>query len=57
LKLCVQRHAPLVALPADGHSLGLKSDGTLVPWGFGGNEGQLNVMPEPNSDFIAIAAN
>ena len=36
------------------HSLGLKSDGTIVAWG--NNEyGQLDV-PSPNSDFVAIAA-
>lgn len=36
------------------HSLGLRSDGTIVVWG--DNEyGQCNV-PSPNSDFVAIAA-
>jgi alpha-tubulin suppressor-like RCC1 family protein len=36
------------------HSLGLKTDGSIVAWGE--NEmGQCDV-PEPNSDFIAVAA-
>ena len=36
------------------YSLGLKSDGTIVAWG--DNEyGQGNV-PEPNADFVAVAA-
>jgi hypothetical protein len=35
------------------HSLGLKSDGTIVAWGDNGY-GQCNV-PSPNADFIAVA--
>jgi len=37
-----------------GHSLGLKSDGTIVAWGHNWN-GQCNVSA-PNEDFIAVAA-
>ena len=36
------------------HSLGLKSDGTIVVWG-DNSYGQCNV-PAPNADFVAIAA-
>ena len=36
------------------YSLGLKSDGTIVGWGWN-DSGELNV-PAPNADFIAIAA-
>jgi alpha-tubulin suppressor-like RCC1 family protein len=36
------------------HSLGLKSDGSIVAW-VRGDYGQCSV-PEPNSDFIAISA-
>ena len=35
------------------HSLGLKSDGTIVAWGHNGS-GQCNV-PAPNADFVAVA--
>jgi hypothetical protein len=38
-----------------GHSLGVKSDGTLVAWG-GNGHGQCDV-PEPNSDYVmAVSA-
>jgi hypothetical protein len=36
------------------HSLGLKSDGTIVAWG-GNNSGQCDV-PLPNGGFVAIAS-
>ena len=36
------------------HSLGLKADGTIVPWGHGGY-GQCDV-PAPNAGFVAVAA-
>jgi hypothetical protein len=35
------------------HSLGLKSDGTIVAWGNNGS-GQCDV-PAPNADFVAVA--
>ena len=38
----------------ENHSLGLKSDGTVVAWG-GNTYGQCTV-PSPNANFIAIAA-
>jgi len=34
------------------HSLGLKSDGTIVAWGYN-SVGQCNV-PAPNADFVAV---
>jgi hypothetical protein len=36
------------------HSLGLKSDGTIVAWEANGY-GQCDV-PEPNADFVAVGA-
>jgi arylsulfatase A-like enzyme len=49
--------AGFVAVAAgECHSLGLKSDGTIVRWGeemAGRNHWQL---PTPNADFVAIAA-
>ena len=36
------------------HSLGLKSDGSLVAWGYNGN-GRCDV-PDPNTGFVAVAA-
>ena len=35
------------------HSLGLKSDGTIVAWGYN-DQGQCDV-PAPNADFVAVA--
>jgi len=35
-------------------SLGLKSDGSIVAWGYNGH-GQCNV-PAPNANFVAVAA-
>ncbi len=35
-------------------SLGLKSDGSIVGWRWN-NYGQCN-LPEPNTDFVAVAA-
>ncbi len=44
----------LVAIAAgQSHSLGLKSDSSIVAWGLN-EHGQCNV-PEPNSGFVAIA--
>jgi len=37
-----------------GHSLGLRSDGTIVAWGTN-SYGQCDV-PAPNADFVAVAA-
>jgi alpha-tubulin suppressor-like RCC1 family protein len=43
-----------VAVAGGGyHSLGLKSDGTIVAWGDNGM-GQCDV-PAPNADFVAVA--
>jgi hypothetical protein len=36
------------------HSLGLKSDSSIVAWGYNGT-GQCNVPP-PNADFVAVAS-
>jgi hypothetical protein len=36
------------------HSLGLKTDGSIVAWGYNGC-GECTV-PEPNTGFVAIAA-
>jgi hypothetical protein len=42
-----------VAVTAAGnHSLGLKSDGTILAWGSNGS-GQCDV-PAPNGDFVAV---
>ena len=37
----------------DVHSLGLKSDGTIVAWG-NNSDGECDV-PDPNQDFVAVA--
>ncbi len=43
-----------VAIAGGGyHSLGLKTDGSIVTWG-GNGDGQCSV-PEPNTDFVAVA--
>jgi hypothetical protein len=48
-------NADFTAVAAGGwHSVGLKSDGSVVAWG-SNSEGQLDV-PAPNNDFIAISA-
>ena len=45
----------VVAVAAGGcHNLGVKSDGTIVAWGWN-DRGGCNV-PEPNADFVAVAA-
>ena len=36
------------------HSLGLKSDGTIVAWG--ATATASDAVPEPNADFVAVAA-
>ena len=51
----VDLSADFVAVAAgDYHSLGLKSDGSIVAWGANG-AGQCNV-PAPNAGFVALAA-
>ena len=35
------------------HSLGLKTDGSIVAWG-NGDLGQCDV-PDPNTDYVAVA--
>jgi len=37
-----------------GHCLGLKPDGSVVAWG--NNENGACIVPEPNTDFVAISA-
>lgn len=39
-----------IAIAANGHSLGLKSDGSIVSWG------TAYPVPSPNTGFVAIAA-
>ena len=47
--------ADLVMIAGGGyHSLGLKADGSILPWGRNG-AGQCSV-PEPNMDFVAVVA-
>jgi alpha-tubulin suppressor-like RCC1 family protein len=36
-----------------GHSLGLKTDGSIVAWGYNGS-GQANI-PAPNTGFVGVA--
>ena len=51
----VDLSGPFDAVAAGGwHSLGLKSDGSIVAWGHNGS-GETSV-PAPNADFIAVAA-
>ena len=38
----------------ENHSLGLKSDGTILSWG-SNNHSECSV-PAPNADFVAVAA-
>jgi hypothetical protein len=38
----------------EGHSLGLKANGSVVAWGYN-HDGQCNV-PLPNTAFVAVAA-
>ncbi|MFH1575054.1 MAG: FlgD immunoglobulin-like domain containing protein, partial [Acidobacteriota bacterium] len=48
-------NADFVAIAAgSGHSMGLKSDGSVVAWGANGS-GQCNV-PSPNTGFVAVTA-
>ena len=48
-------NADFVAVAAgQAHSLGLKSDGTILAWGWN-DYGQCDV-PAPNADFVAVAA-
>jgi hypothetical protein len=47
-------NAGFVAVAGGGyHSLGVKSDGTIVAWGYNG-DGQCDV-PAPNADFLAVS--
>ena len=43
----------LQVAPGPNHSLGLKTDGSLVAWGSNGN-GELNI-PAPNAGFVSVA--
>jgi hypothetical protein len=43
----------VAAAAGDIHSLGLKSDGSIVGWGYN-FDGECNV-PAPNADFIAVS--
>ena len=51
---CAERRLRGASPAGYRHSLGLKSDGTIVAWGYN-DYGQCDV-PAPNADFVAVAA-
>ena len=44
----------LIAVDASEHNLGLTADGSIVAWG--ANYFWQSYVPEPNSNFVAVAA-